>query len=402
AQGVPGIVISVPPSAQPARPAPRAVAPKPQRAKPKPRRRQASNARKRVRAKPKPKARKLQIALLVNDVPITNYEIRERAKLMALSGKIQGRAQANFKALVKSKRTNDRLRAIFEETVAANRGQPRNVIIAKFEKRKRAYARSLQQRAVASARSSLVSGMTRKAREELIDERLKVQEAKRLGVTIDRDQVNSVFARMAKGNKMSSKQFAQHLRRAGASSLTMKARLEAQLAWNAVLARRFRRLVSVNQREIDTFIGNQGEAKGVRLRVQRITLPVPNIEDGRAVAQQLATGQQLQSQIRGCNGTAPVVRRVRGAQLRDVDGLDPNTIEEPTRSMLLSADPNEALAPSISNDGVVLYVVCGRTTAGSSFEDRDRAMRQIEDRELRVLGKRHLADLRRDALIERR
>ncbi|MEO0729434.1 MAG: SurA N-terminal domain-containing protein [Pseudomonadota bacterium] len=404
AQGVPGIVISVPPSPAPTPQAqPRTARPTPpqtrQRAKPKKRTRRASTSRR----APKPR-QPLKIEMLVNDIPITNYEISERAKLMALSGAIGKRAQQNFKALVQSKRTNNRLRAIFEEVVNANRGQPRQVIIAKFNRRKQAYARSLQRRAVQSARSSLVSGMKRKAREELIDERLKVAEAKRLGVTISRDQVDRVFAQVAQNNKKTPKQFARDLARGGASAGTMKARLEAQLAWNSVLARRFRRLVSVSQRDIDSFIGNQEDATGVRLRVQRISLPVTNIEDGSAVARRLADAQRIKQQTRGCagSGNANLVRRTAGASIRDISSLDPNTIAEPTRSMLLSADPNEALAPSIGGDGVELYIVCGRTTAGSSFEQRDKALRQIEDRELRILGRRHLADLRRDAHIERR
>ena len=109
---------------------------------------------------------------------------------MMLSGStVAEKAKANFQAIVKNPRTSERLKAILNETVKANEGKSRDAIIAIFEKRKKEFGMSLQKQAFESARASALPGMKKQALEELIDERLKLQEAKKQKVTIDDDDV---------------------------------------------------------------------------------------------------------------------------------------------------------------------------------------------------------------------
>ncbi|MEL6227097.1 MAG: SurA N-terminal domain-containing protein, partial [Pseudomonadota bacterium] len=233
--------------------------------------------------------------MLVNDSPITNFEIEERAKLMALSGDVGKRAAANFKALVSNPRTNERLKAILQRTISENQGQPRQVIVRIFERRKKAFAQRLRQRAVSSARRAAVSGMKRRAREELIAERLKVQEAKRLGVTVSKERIDKAFADVAKRNGKTAAEFAKQLRGSGASSHTMKAKFKAQIAWAAVLGRRFRRLVSVSQRDVDDFLGQRSSGDASRVQLALITLPVRDILEGfnRVVCESILSGRPV-------------------------------------------------------------------------------------------------------------
>jgi peptidyl-prolyl cis-trans isomerase SurA len=339
--------------------------------------------------------------LLVNDDPITNYEIQERAKLLAMSANVREQAKRNFRSLVTSKRVNARLKEILNETIQANRGRTRQEVIAAFEKRKQAYGRSLQQRALSSARASAVSGLKKQARDELIDERLKLQEAKRLGIKPPEDRVEQIFNDIAQRNKMSGKQFAAHLRKVGASSASMKARFRAQLAWNLVINRRFRRLISVSQRDIDQFIDKKSDDKSVAMRLQKITIPVAANLDQRDIAQRMSEADALRQRFRGCTSTASLVRRINGAQLQDLGSVSPTKMSEPTRSMLLSAKEGDMLPPSLASGGIEMFAVCSKTSGGS-LEDRLEASRDLENQELNMLGRRHLADLKRDAHIERR
>ena len=60
------------------------------------------------------------MAVLVNDEPITNHEVDQRARLMSVGSISKDQVQTNFKALIKRKSTNQRLRAILQETIEAN------------------------------------------------------------------------------------------------------------------------------------------------------------------------------------------------------------------------------------------------------------------------------------------
>ncbi|MEZ5819072.1 MAG: peptidylprolyl isomerase, partial [Hyphomicrobiaceae bacterium] len=125
---------------------------------------------------------------LVNDEPVTGFNVEQRARFLALSTNIGDRARERMKAFAQDPKTNERLKAILQETIAANRGKTREQIIAAFEVRKKAYVVSLQKQAVESARASVIPTMRKKALDELIEERLKLQEAKKLSIRIsDKD-----------------------------------------------------------------------------------------------------------------------------------------------------------------------------------------------------------------------
>ena len=67
----------------------------------------------------------------------------------------------------------------------------------------------------------------------------------------------------------------------------------------------------------------------------------------------------------------------------------------------LGADDSKIQAIN-EKGGVELWVLCGRKTVEANKTKRDAATQELRQRELQVLAKRHLNDLRRDAHIEYR
>ena len=95
-------------------------------------------------------------------------------------------AKENFQRLVKAESTNAQFRALQEEVVRANQGKSREQIIAIFQERQKQFATNLQKQALDSARAGILPKLKKNAKEELIDERLKLQEAKKLGIEVYR------------------------------------------------------------------------------------------------------------------------------------------------------------------------------------------------------------------------
>ncbi|MGF1648924.1 MAG: SurA N-terminal domain-containing protein [Hyphomicrobiaceae bacterium] len=341
------------------------------------------------------------IALRVNDDIITNFEIEERARLLALSANLGERARAQFQSLVQSPRTNERLRAILQRTIEENQGKSREQILAIFERRKEAFGRQLQEEAMRSAQAGALPQLRKAAREELIEERLKVLDARNNGVEVTDEEVNEIFGEIAKRNNMTGAQFEQHLAKLGASAQSMKARFRANIAWSRLLSRRYRMRLSVSEREIDTFLGQSEADDETKLRLHRITLPLAANLDQAQTARQLRVAEGLRSRFRGCQSTGELAGSAEGARFDDLGEVTADRVTEPTRSLLLSAKVGEMAPPSLGSNGVELYALCGKS-AGASLEARERAQREIQQRELDALGRRHLADLMRDAHIEPR
>ncbi len=342
------------------------------------------------------------IVALVNDEPITGFAVEQRARFMALSGDISDRARERMKAFAQDPKTNERLKSILQETIAANKGKTREQIIAAFEVRKKAYVTSLQKQAVESARAGIIPTMRKKALDELIEERLKLQEAKKLTINIADADVNKLFKDMAQRNKMTPEQFAEHVSRQGADASVIKSRLKASLAWREVVRKRYGHQINVSQRDIEALAMQAGGEDTQDLKLALITIATPGTVDQRAMAARLSEANTLRASFRGCASMPALAKDRANARFQDLGFKKASSIAEPTRSLLMSAKDNEMLPPNLSAGAVELYAVCGRRNVKLDEEKRQAAESQLTMQEFEKLAQRYLHDLRKDALIEMR
>ena len=70
--------------------------------------------------------------------------------------------------------------------------------------------------------------------------------------------------------------------------------------------------------------------------------------------------------------------------------------------MLLNAADGEMLPPTVAPGAVQLWIVCGRKAVSAQTTQRNQAEKSLKKRELDVMAKSHLKDLRQDAHIEHR
>lgn len=408
AQSLPGLIVTVPPTAPAAtpkpEPAPRAAAkpavkPKPQ-APQTPQAKSASLGAAGAAAKP---GSGQSITMVVNGEPITAYEIDQRAHLLALNSNISERAQENMKRLAQSDSTNERWRQIVQETVAANQGKSRDQIGAIIEEKKKQFGQELQKQAIEGARSSVIPTLKKNALEELIEEQLKVQEAKRVGVSVDDADVETIIKGLADRNKMTSSQFVEHFRGMGVDIATLRGRYRAQMAWTEVIRRKFSFQVNITQRDIDQAVsGADGGVAQVELQLHRILIPIPAKLDQKSMAQRFVEADGLRRQFKGCQTTEGVAGQMAGARFENVGKRSSASIQEPTRSKLLSAKDGEMIPPDFTPQGIELLAVCGRTAVRPQEAQRDQKAAELRQKEFEILARRHLRDLRQDAVIEPR
>lgn len=343
------------------------------------------------------------IVALVNDEPITAYEVEQRARLNSLSAGIGEKAQENFKRLIAQESTNNQLKAILNEVIQQNQGKTREQILAIFEERKKQFAMNLQKQAVDSARSAAVGGQRKGALEELIDERLKLQEAKKQNTLADDVEVDRLIKSMAERNKVTPEKFAENIRSMGADISAMRSRFKATLSWNEVIRRRFGNQVSVTQRDVDRFVAkSKGAEDQLELQLHRITLLLGNKIDQKQMAARLQEAEAVKLRFADCKLIAGLIKGVSASRHEDLGLRRLQGIAEPTRSMLANAKDGEMLPPSVAQSGVELWAVCGRKLVKAAEEKVAQAQDELRQKEFELLSRRHMKDLRQDALIEYR
>ncbi len=87
--------------------------------------------------------------------------------------------------------------------------------------------------------------------DELIDETLELREAKRFSVEVPDSEVDNAYANVAKRLGVDTKKLTQMLTSGGASEATLKRRLRAQLAWDALVRGRYKASLEIADSDIE-------------------------------------------------------------------------------------------------------------------------------------------------------
>lgn len=281
------------------------------------------------------------IAVLVNDEPITNYDIAQRSRLLTVTRRMK---------------PSEKLR--------------------------------------------------KKVIEDLISERIQLQEASKNGVAVAEDQVNEIFGRVAKSNKMTGEQLEASLAQLGVNAKTMKEQIRARIAWRQVVQRKFRSQVSVNASQIDKAISEEepaeGQKKATEFQLQRVRLDLPDAPEQREIAARLVEADRLRNRVRTCTNIEDVVKPLRNASVKAVGRRTAEQLAQPTRAILLASQEGQMTPPTITSSGVELYVVCARRSVNRNDEQRQKVRSKLLSEEYNILARRHLRDLRQEAFVEYR
>ncbi len=123
----------------------------------------------------------------------------------------------------------------------------------------------------------------------LIDERLQLQEAKRLSLEPTEQEVEEAFAAIAQGNNMSPEQFTEVLRQNNVLPTAVKDQARAELAWRGVVERRIRRQITISNEQIGAEIERlKGQDGQLQYRIAELFLSVDNPGDEARVSENIA------------------------------------------------------------------------------------------------------------------
>lgn len=110
---------------------------------------------------------------------------------------------------------------------------------------------------------------------QMIDERLQIQDAKRLGLKATDGEIQQRFGDIERAAGMSRGQFKQYIQSTGVSFDIAVQQIEAQIAWSKIIRRRVRPQVDVSESEIDDALNRARSNVGkTESRVAEIFVPI--------------------------------------------------------------------------------------------------------------------------------
>jgi peptidyl-prolyl cis-trans isomerase SurA len=247
--------------------------------------------------------------------------------------------------------------------------------------------------------------LKKKATDLLINERLQIQEGKKLGFTPDEDDVNKIVANMASKNNLSVDGLSTALGRAGVNIKTLKDRIRAQLVWQDVVRKKFRHEVQVGEVEVDRALSDSGEEGGkdhTKMQLRQVKFSLPRNADQRTVATRLAAAEALRAKFRNCANVTDLAKSTDGATIKTFQEEQTAALTQPARLLVMNAKVGQMTPPTLSPSGVELYAVCGKVSVRGDTKLREQTQRKLLNSEMMIRAERLLRDLRQDAFIEYR
>ena len=239
----------------------------------------------------------------------------------------------------------------------------------------------------------------------LIDERLKVQEAERLGVTVSEAEITNARRNVEQRNGIAAGGLDAFLQGQGLSVSTVVDQLRAEILWSKLVRGRLGAAVSVGEGEIDEALAQLEANRGrPEYRAAEIFLAVESSEQESAVR---AAAESLYEQlIRGANFdqiASQFSQSATAAVGGDIGWVLEGELPSEIEAVLARMEPGSIAPPVRTFDGYTIVALIDRRTvlsdAPAAGPDREVVRRGIGQRRLEMLARRYLRDLHRSAFI---
>jgi len=202
-----------------------------------------------------------------------------------------------------------------------------------------------------------LGNLERIALEDLVEDRLKMQAANALGITVDPSQLEAGMAEFANRANLKTPEFIKAIGSEGVEEHTFRDFVRAGLLWRGVVRARFQGRVQISEAEIDAALGSSGQA-GLRVLLSEVIIPLtPQTEDQvREVANQI-------SELKSSKDFADAARRFSASGSRERDGrlewLPLTQLPAPLQPVILELKPGEVSAPIELGEAIAIFKMRG-------------------------------------------
>lgn len=245
----------------------------------------------------------------------------------------------------------------------------------------------------------------------LIDEKLKTEEAKRLRVLLPNDRIEKIISETPNLQNLSKR-----LKSQGLSSRLVNTYIATRMSWNRLVSSKHPNLPPISDAQIDASMGKfqrdfqrQVSERAVSIyELLPITLPVdrqatPELTN-EVARSRLIEADRIAKRFKSCGSARKAASGVFNVQIGKRLPADPRKMTKQMRNTLNRAGPGSAFVMGVAPDrsSVQIMAFCGRKRIAPEAPKITREMvkQRLEDERFENLGKSYLRDLHKNAFIE--
>jgi peptidyl-prolyl cis-trans isomerase SurA len=270
----------------------------------------------------------------------------------------------------------------------------------------------IEQRTKLDFLSSHKSSTRQEVIQELIDQKLKIREAKQYSVDPGSSDIDEAYTQMGTRMRLNTDQLSKMLEAQGIRPDTLKQRIKADMVWTALVRGRFKESLQVSEKEVNAASRTPGDAKAEKddktdsesfeYKMQPIVLIVPKGSSPSAIELRKKEAETLRSRIQTCDEANSLFKSMQNAAIRDAVVKTSADMPAPLREVLDKTPIGHLTEPEVTKQGVEMVALCSRkpTTLDTprKREIRDKMFADKFDKKSNA----YLNQIRKAAMVEYR
>jgi peptidyl-prolyl cis-trans isomerase SurA len=250
--------------------------------------------------------------------------------------------------------------------------------------------------------------------EELINEKVKIKEAKQFGVDPSVSDIDSSFADMSSRMRITPDQLSKSLESQGIRTDTLKQRIRADMVWTALVRGRYKESLQVGEKDVDSAARGQGDAadpaddkdkattESFEYRMQPIVLIVPRGSPPAVTESRVKEAETLRSRVQTCDEANSLFKSMSNAAIREIVVKTSADMPPSIREGLDKTPIGHLTAPEVTKQGVEMVALCGRKPTTIDTPQKKAIRDKMFATKFEAKSKAYLAKVRAAAMIEYR
>jgi len=255
----------------------------------------------------------------------------------------------------------------------------------------------------------------------IIDDQVKILEAKRLSMIPSDSEITDRMQRIAKGMKLTREELLAKLKKEGISEATVRSYLLASVAFSRIISAKYREEVKASPEEVDAKMAEIDKNIGAQVRklmndprmkpltvysLMEVTLPIDG-EDPGLLQSRAIEAQQVLRNFKGCNNARKAAEGVFNVKIGKRFDADAAKLPKPMKQALDKAGEGRAIGPMRSKAGIQLVALCGVRTITPPKPDfkmpsREQVERLVINEKYDKLEEGYLEEARERVYVEYR
>ena len=242
---------------------------------------------------------------------------------------------------------------------------------------------------------------------ELIDEKLKIKEAKKFGVDPTGSDIDQSYASMSERMRITPEQLTKSLESQGIRPDTLKARIKADMVWTSLVRGRYKESLQVGEKDVAAAAKVDGaddkqQGAAFEYKMQPIVLVVPRGSAPAAIEARQKEAEALRNRVQSCAEANAFFKSMPNAAIRETVTKTSADIPPVLRELLDKTPIGHLTAPEVTKQGIEMVALCGRNPTTVDTPKKREVREKMYAQKFEAKSKWYLNEIRKAAMIEYR